>query len=359
MPMASAGGASGGGDGSLGLLVWLLLLQPRLSEGSGPKEDSAVTPASPEVLSPPGHLKSLKIPEPTVGEALESHPATPSGPFSPLGCGHRSMRIVGGMPAQEGKWPWQVSLQIRDQHRCGGSLIARQWVLTAAHCILGHEEYMVKLGDTVLGPNSRKTLVVPVRDIVSHQRFETRTLSHDIALVLLAFPVNYSSFIQPVCLFGEAFQEKTRVECWVTGWGRLAENVSAPAPELQETEQILLHYKECNEVIRTKIAVHPNLVRKGMICGHQEEGKGPCRVSSWGDSGGPLVCEFNDTWFQVGIVSWGIGCGGKRNPAVYTEVSFYKKWVIDQINQASSRDSTGFFILLLCLVLPLGILATP
>lgn len=52
-------------------------------------------------------------------------------------CGHRKMRIIGGMPAPERKWPWQVSLRINNEHVCGGSLIAPQWILTAAHCIFG------------------------------------------------------------------------------------------------------------------------------------------------------------------------------------------------------------------------------
>lgn len=49
-----------------------------------------------------------------------------------------------------------------------------------------------------------------------------------------------------------------------------------------------------------------------------------------GDSGGPLVCEFNDTWVQVGIVSWGIACGRSELPIVYTEVSSYKDWITDR-----------------------------
>ena len=75
------------------------------------------------------------------------------------------------------------------------------------------------------------------------------------------------------------------------------------------------------------------------------------------DSGSPLVCQFQTSWIQVGIVSWGDHCGLKEVPAVYTDVSFYKDWITARMSQASGLDS-GFLILLLCLLLPLGILAT-
>ncbi|XP_055985657.1 serine protease 44-like [Sorex fumeus] len=142
------------------------------------------------------------------------------------------MRIFGGRPAHEKAWPWQVSLSVNGRHICGGSLIAGQWVLTAAHCIAGHNDYLVKMGDTLVFNNTNTTILASVRDIVIHNSFEMTDLRFDIALVLLDFSVTFTPSVLPVCL---------------------------PEP-------------------------------------------------SQGDSGGPLVCAINDTWFQMGIVSWGIKC---------------------------------------------------
>nr|KAF6311032.1 hypothetical protein mMyoMyo1_015892 [Myotis myotis] len=267
------------------------------------------------------------------------------------------MRIVGGRPAAERQWPWQVSLQIKDEHVCGGSLIANRWVLTAAHCIFGFLDYTVKVGGIHVHHASKMAVRVPVRDIVIHQDFSTfKTIENDIALVLLEFPVNYSTHIQPVCFPEKTFMVQTDTDCWVTGWGKLHEkDPKEAAPELlQEAELKIIRHEKCNEILKKKLGTRFDLVREGCVCGYNDLGKDSCQ----GDSGGPLVCEFNNTWVQVGIVSWGIGCGRKGYPGVYTEVSFFKDWVIDQMSQASSQDSAVLPTLPLCLVLSLGVLVT-
>ncbi|XP_073757845.1 serine protease 44-like [Callorhinus ursinus] len=349
--------------GPLGLLLRLLLLQPRLGEGYSPSADSAMIPASPKAPSPPGTPESPRMPISTAATApltltVESSQTTVFGTFSRQvsrpGCGQRSMRIASGLPTAERKWPWQVSLQINDRHICGGSLIASRWVLTAAHCIISHEEHTVRLGDKLVHSHSETTLLVPVEDIVCHHFYDSRTLRHDIALILLAFSVNYSSYVQPVCLPERSLRVESGTKCWVTGWGQLAAGETAPVSvRLQETEQLILRHKKCNKMLRTWLRTFRNRVKKGMVCGYRE-GKSLCK----GDSGGPLVRELNETWVQVGIVSWGIGCGRRNYPGVYTEVSFYKDWVIDHLSQACSWDSAGSFPLL-CLLLPLGILVAP
>lgn len=65
---------------------------------------------------------------------------------------------------------------------------------------------------------------IPVQDIIVHQDYSVmRTIVQDIALVLLAFPVNYSVNIQPVCIPEKSFLVQPGTLCWVTGWGKTIE----------------------------------------------------------------------------------------------------------------------------------------
>uniref|UniRef100_A0AC11CMI9 Uncharacterized protein n=1 Tax=Ovis aries TaxID=9940 RepID=A0AC11CMI9_SHEEP len=383
------------GSGSLGLLVWLLALQPWLSEavvgGDGEQGRAALPSPSPPTLGggredpgarrwklpPPGAPGTSGAPESrmtsvapnlvafTLKDSDSYKAMTPSQapgetpkPLFPSACGRRTSRIVGGRPAAEKKWPWQVSLQVNQRHICGGSLIASRWVLTAAHCIFGHVEYTVKMGDTQLQHTSTRAVTVPVKDIVIHQYFNpVGLIENDIALALLAFPVNFSASIQPVCLPEKAFMVQAGTECWVTGWGKVNEEDESKdaTVELQEAELNILRYETCNEVLSEKLESHFDVVKEGAVCATSSRGKDACQ----GDSGGPLVCEFNNSWVQVGIVSWGVGCGRRGYPGVYTEVSFYKDWIIARVSKASHTDSMGYFSLTLCLVLPWSILLTP
>ncbi|CAM9866160.1 unnamed protein product [Rangifer tarandus platyrhynchus] len=341
--MASLGGLHS-------LLVWLLLLQPWLTEAS---ENGSATPLPPPAPSG-GGMKNRTAVQPPPGGTSE----VPKLAEFSLACGQVFLKILGGQDSEEGKWPWQVSLRVRDRHVCGASLVTEKWVLTAAHCMLSHVEYTVKMGDIYLPHTSPMAVTVPVQDIVIHKYFNpVGVIENDIALALLAFPVNFSASIQPVCLPEKAFMVQAGTECWVTGWGKLREEDTSPdSPEqLQEAELSILRYEACNEILKEKMESHLNMVKEGTVCGTSTSGKDACQ----GDSGGPLVCEFNNSWVQVGIVSWGIGCGRSGYPGVYTEVSFYKDWLIARVSQASHTYSMGYLSLTLCLVLPWSILLTP
>ena len=90
--------------------------------------------------------------------------------------------------------------------------------------LCSHVEYTVKMGITQLQQTSAMAVTVPVQDIVIHKYYNPiGIIENDIALALLAFPVNFSASIQPVCLPEKAFTVQAGTECWVTGWGKLKE----------------------------------------------------------------------------------------------------------------------------------------
>ena len=70
-------------------------------------------------------------------------------------CGKKAVhsRIVGGINAQPGSWPWQVTMDYTGEpspHWCGGSIVSREWIVTAAHCFaLGDEthKYTITVGE--------------------------------------------------------------------------------------------------------------------------------------------------------------------------------------------------------------------
>ncbi|KAG3259034.1 serine protease 41-like [Ictidomys tridecemlineatus] len=147
---------------------------------------------------------------------------------------------------------------------------------------------------------------------------------HDIALLRLASLVTYSKYIQPVCVLSSTFMFLHWSDCWVTGWGVIHENmVPLPPPyRLREVQVTILNNSRCMELFA--LPFQRSSISFDMLCAGAENGS---RDTCHGDSGGPLVCELEGLWYQIGIVSWGVGCGRPNRPGVYTNVSLHFDWI--------------------------------
>ncbi|XP_078509281.1 uncharacterized protein LOC144769149 [Lissotriton helveticus] len=238
-------------------------------------------------------------------------------------CGHPTIsnRIVGGEDAQEGSWPWQISLEKNGNHICGGSLITNQWVVSAAHCFsrpIFTSSYVVRMGAYQLSSISYNEVRSNVINIWVNWNFTSTGTLGDIALLELESPVTFTDYIQPVCLPSASIQLPVGMSCVVTGWGNIGEGVNLPYPQnLQEVEVPVVDQQVCN-------SLYGNSILYDMVCaGNLEGGKDSCQ----GDSGGPMVCKFGSTWLLAGIVSWGEGCARPNYPGVYTRVSVYEDWI--------------------------------
>ncbi|OPJ86185.1 hypothetical protein AV530_011348 [Patagioenas fasciata monilis] len=136
-------------------------------------------------------------------------------------------RVVGGEDARPFSWPWQVSLQYYSNgqwhHTCGGTLIATNWVLTAAHCISSSRTYRVYLGKYNLAASEAGSVALSPQKFVVNANWDSSDVSkgNDIALIKLPQHVTLSNQIQLACLPPAESVLSADTACYVTGWGRL------------------------------------------------------------------------------------------------------------------------------------------
>jgi len=234
------------------------------------------------------------------------------------------LRINGGKNADKNEWPWIAGIYKNGRQFCGGSLVDATHILTAAHCV-DHmrpsdiPSLLVKLGDHDINTESEtKTTNVKVAQIIKHKGFSQQTLHNDVAILRLSTPVQFRRNVRPVCMKSSGASVRKDTLATVIGWG-LMSDVGPRPPSLQEITFKVWSNSECSSIYGSTA---PGGITDHMLCAGQQ-GQDSCM----GDSGGPMTTLVGDHYEQIGIVSWGIACGKREFPGVYTRVGKMRPWI--------------------------------
>ncbi|MFT5196064.1 MAG: hypothetical protein ACI9EW_001837 [Cellvibrionaceae bacterium] len=236
----------------------------------------------------------------------------------------REASTTGKEPAAAGSHPWQVALVERGEpdayygQFCGGSLIARDWILTAAHCVEDSHasEIDIVIGRDVLSSNTGERIAA--KQIIIYAAYTSgRDENADIALIKLSRPATKGQIVAIANNTTTGHLDDAGINVTISGWGLLNETDEDVPDRLHEADTEIVSNSVCN-------ITYDGEINNSVLCaGEKEGGKDSCQ----GDSGGPLVTHENGTPVQVGVVSWGDGCGLAGNYGVYTRVAAFQDWL--------------------------------
>ncbi|OQR72005.1 chymotrypsin elastase family member 3B-like [Tropilaelaps mercedesae] len=262
--------------------------------------------------------------------------------------------VLRGDDAAPFEFPWQISIQNPDYLQysgkwvpnCGGSIIDKNWILTAAHCVETQPgddpKIRVVIGAhdiTRYGELVSVQELVRTRDIWIHPMYDTERIEYDVALIQLPTPLDFAgkhSHIAPICMpmanESKVFED---MDCMVTGWGRTvnSENKDYNSKILQKLPVHVSRQAECmrawSDTINGVYRITPRHICAATTRG---EGSGVC----YGDSGGPLQCYRNGRWVLVGVADFVRYCGASYTPNVFARVTASLDW-IEAVRAARTR----------------------
>uniref|UniRef100_UPI003AAD2C32 elastase-1-like n=1 Tax=Centroberyx gerrardi TaxID=166262 RepID=UPI003AAD2C32 len=251
-------------------------------------------------------------------------------------------RVVGGEVARPNSWPWQISLQFKSgssyRHTCGGTLIRRGWVMTAAHCVDSKRTWRVVVGDHNISQHEGKEQYISVSRVYIHPNWNSNRISngYDIALLRLSTEAALNSYVQLGSLPPSGQILPHNNPCYITGWGRTSTGGQLSS-QLKQAYLPVVDHKTCSSG-----GWWGGSVKTTMVCAG-----GGSLSGCQGDSGGPLNCKVNGTYYVHGVTSFvsANGCNQERKPTVFTRVSAYISWM-NQVTRdyvSVSTDESNFY----------------
>ncbi|WP_437722199.1 DUF1986 domain-containing protein [Sorangium sp. So ce861] len=227
--------------------------------------------------------------------------------------------IVGGSAAYAGQAPWQARLTRNGAHWCGGSLIRKRWILTAAHCVSGQSAASLRviLGDRRTDQLDEGEHTHQIRQLIVHPSYNASTNANDVALIELSTDAALNSFVQTIAL---QRTQASYASHGVSGWGQTAGGNLPSSTTLMVATLPVVASASC------EAAFGVGLFASEICAGFYNGSQGACS----GDSGGPLVTQTTPIEL-AGVVSW--GSQACNTYSVFARVSSFVGWVDSHVNR--------------------------
>ncbi|GLH06953.1 Venom serine protease Bi-VSP [Gryllus bimaculatus] len=215
--------------------------------------------------------------------------------------------VVGGFSVRTAKSaPWMVAVgeqlnPLQLEWFCGGSLVSKNRVLTAAHCAERRRADIVRVGelDFLSSDDSAFPQDVSVVGVVKHPQYKAPSFYFDIAILKLKNDVTFNDYVKPICLpMSNSKENYEGTIAMVTGWGRVLGGKRRST--LQAVQVTIVNNNNCSELYMRPDVKHfhyPNGIISSQLCaGHSNGGRDACQ----GDSGGPLVIVESGIHILIG-----------------------------------------------------------
>ena len=244
--------------------------------------------------------------------------------------------VVGGTAVPDGKYRFMTSIQADTskrspyrEHFCGGALIDRNSVLTAAHCAdyigpatipgvsVSYRDVRIVVGLTKLDSSQGQVRSIQsLTDRQIHPRYDRRTSAFDAAVIDLNRPVQNIAPIKLAPAASKDRLERPGSSARIAGWG----TTKPVGPSEQNRDDLSNRLRDATLPIVSDAscdrAYNGDIQMSIQVCAGRR-GEDTCQ----GDSGGPMWATTAAGRREIGITSFGVGCGTARYPGVYTEVN--------------------------------------
>jgi len=243
-------------------------------------------------------------------------------------------KIMGGLNADPGNFPWQAALVKDYRIICGGTLVSPTVVISAPHCLSDYqkpEELAVSAGhikSSIERFFESGYQYSTIKKIISHKDYERSMFLNDINLLIMKEPFEITDFVRPACLPQiSEYQPFNGASCVVSGFGQEGTCNFYERFESTNLKNVIVEIVDNDKCARK---LDFDLDKSQLCASGYENGMDACK----GDSGGPLVCNVEGRWTLTGVVSYGLNFGDKNVPGVYTRVAEYLDWISDNSNIA-------------------------